>query len=169
MQVALLGHQTAFTAEISWPATGGEGTSGVDWRTHRFPFQASTSGPVTSLPPTAIQVALEVHVTALSVDRAAPEGCKVVLVDQEVPFHDAAMVLVVSPPPINTGTTPTAMQKLAVAHETPASTALASPELGAGCSVHATPSTVLRMHRSGYRRPCRRPRHCTRWRRGSHP
>src|ERR1700722_8383003 len=118
----------------------GDGRSGVDWRTHRPPFQVSTSGPVLSLPPSAVHAVAEMHDTALNVVRLAPAGCNGALTDHVVPRQTTLIAVEVSSPFTNTPSAPTAMQKVAFGHDTPPTVLVTFPRLGIGWSVQDAPS-----------------------------
>src|SRR5271155_3462324 len=98
MQVVGGGHEIPSPAVTYEPTTWCDGRSGVRWRVQPAPFQASTSGPVMSLPPTAVQAVADEQVTALSAAHFDPCGCRVGVIDHVIPFHVSASEVEVAAP-----------------------------------------------------------------------
>ena len=114
---------------------------GVVSTAHAVPFQASASEKRSELPselPAAVQATAELHDTLASLLATAPAGLGVDCSFQMVPFHLSARVT--SEPEALLKDDPTAVQAVAVLHDTPASFVTIAPAgLGVACTVQAVP------------------------------
>src|ERR1700694_1372052 len=93
----------------------------VVWIDQVVPFHLSASvkrPPALSKLPTAVHMVEEEHETAASWVNSDPAGLGVDWIVQVVPFQASARVTVLPPPPDRVED-PTAMQAVALAHETP--------------------------------------------------
>ncbi len=141
MQLAVLGHDTPVRPLLD--AFTGFGLATTD---QLAPSHCSTSVPVgvelAKALPTAVQLAAEGHDTLLRPYSMAPAGAGVVTIDQVVPSHCSTSALPETPKKLFPSP-PTAVQLVALVHDTPVSQLDAAVRLELGL---ATTDQVVPFH-----------------------